>query len=481
ALAPYGVIDNPRWRDGSLVTALPPAKQERLVERVGGLLFAWAEAEMRWAGDDPEDGRKQNSAFARRLMEQAVASGGGTGTGLAEWAILRQKLGPGDHRALAERATHTPPRTADDHFFLGRALARLNEWKLAIPHFQEAVRLEPKHFWALNNLGNCYFDLGQRRDALACYGACVGLAGDDPLTKYFAHYHRGLAYRSIGAYSSARADLETALALLPNLPADLLRRERPKAHRLLAETLIESGQSAHRPADLAEAEKVLDTAIGMGDGLPLLHFRRGEVRKLRRDKSGAGRDWEAVLALQPSDEWDWTFRGLAHLQKGDAKAALAAFDRALAFNPAFYLALQNKANVLSEKLGNDDESLIVQDRLVGLYPDYVKARIGRAVLLARRGQRQDAHADAAAALALDRSGETYYMAANVYALTSRKEPKDADRVLPLLAAALLNGFGFDEVADDPDMAPVRSNPWFRQVINAARAVMEDASSQAGSS
>ena len=264
------------------------------------------------------------------------------------------------------------------------------------------------------------------------------------------------------------------------MPAGLRRRERPKAYRQLAETLVESGQSARRPADLAEAVKVLDTAIGFGDGLQLLHFRRGEVRKIRGDKPAAERDWDAVLALQPADEWDWTFRGLALLEKGDAKAALAAFDRALAFNPTFCLALQNKANVLSEKLGNDDESLAVQDRLIALYPDYVKARIGRAVLLTRRGQRQDAHADAAAALTMDRSGETYYMAANVYALTSRKEPRDADRVLPLLAAALLNGFGFDEVADDPDMAPVRSLPWFRQVITAARAVAPDTAARRGS-
>ena len=33
--------------------------------------------------------------------------------------------------------------------------------------------------------------------------------------------------------------------------------------------------------------------------------------------------------------------------------------------------------------------------------------------------------------------------ANVYALTSRQEPKDRERVIPLLAVALWGGFGFD--------------------------------------
>ena len=283
ALAPYGV-DNPHWQDGPLVTALPPAQRERLAVRVAGLLFAGAEAEMRWAGDEPGDGRQD--ALSRPPPDR-------TGSGLCRPG--RGRSGRMGHLATETRPGRLPgtdgtgrpdPAPHGRRLLLSRPGAGPPERMAgAIPHLQEAVRLEPKHFWALNNLGNCYFDLGQRRDALACYGACVGLAADrDPLTSYFAHYHRGLAYRSLGAYAEARTDLETAISLLPGLPADLLQRERPKVYRLLAETLMEVARASHRPADLAEAEKVLDTAIGFGDGLHVLHFRRGQVFKLRNDK-----------------------------------------------------------------------------------------------------------------------------------------------------------------------------------------------------
>src|SRR5207253_1805590 len=83
---------------------------------------------------------------------------------------------------------------------------------------------------------------------------------------------------------------------------------------------------------------------------------------------------------------------------------------------------------------------------------------GRGVLLARLGKRAEAHADVLESLARDRSAPTLYQAANVYALTSRQEPADRDRVIPLLAAALWNGFGLDVIDGDADMDPGRGPP-----------------------
>ena len=131
-----------------------------------------------------------------------------------------------------------------------------------------------------------------------------------------------MAYNAVGALAAARADLETAIQSLPGLPEDLRRGERPKVYRLLAETLIAAARSGRRPAELAQAEKVLSEAIDFGDGLPLLYYRRAEVRSLRRDEAGARSDRDALLRLEPVDEWDWTFRGLALLDNGDPKAAL---------------------------------------------------------------------------------------------------------------------------------------------------------------
>src|SRR5262249_61986501 len=97
-----------------------------------------------------------------------------------------------------------------------------------------------------------------------------------------------------------------------------------------------------------------------------------------------------------------------------------------------------------------------------------QARIGRGVLLARLGNRELAIGDARAALALDATPPTLYQAANIFALTSKQEPLDKREAFPLLSRALLGGFGFDVIDNDSDMDPIRSDPEFRRILDAAR-------------
>jgi hypothetical protein len=112
--------------------------------------------------------------------------------------------------------------------------------------------------------------------------------------------------------------------------------------------------------------------------------------------------------------------------------------------------------------------MLVLDRILSAYPGYVRARIGRAVLLARQGKRSEAHADVRESLARDRSAATLYQAANVFALTSRQAAADVDRVEPLLSAALWGGFGLDVVDRDSDMDAVRNRPAFQRVVEVVR-------------
>jgi tetratricopeptide (TPR) repeat protein len=177
-----------------------------------------------------------------------------------------------------------------------------------------------------------------------------------------------------------------------------------------------------------------------------------------------------MLKLEPADEVEWTNRGLARLATGDAAAALRDFERALTINPSFHRALQNKAHVLSERLNKPDDALPVLNRIVEQYPDYTPARLGRGVILARQGKRAEAHADAAAALARDQLPMTLYQAANIYALTSKQVPADAERVLPLLAAAVWSDEALAEVDGDDDMKAVRDRAWFKQVVAVVRAI-----------
>jgi tetratricopeptide (TPR) repeat protein len=301
------------------------------------------------------------------------------------------------------------------------------------------------------------------------------MAPDEP-TMYFAHYQRGMAYRALGAYAAAKADLELAIERLPSLPDDLLRSERPKAYLLLARILTDRAKMLPSKSDYEAAEAILTKALAFDDQKKLpLYLQRGEVRRLRGDQDGKRRDWDAMLTLDPVDEADWTDRGLARAEAKDYAGALADFDIALKLNPTFHRALQNKASVLSEDMAKPEEALTVLNEIVDRYPDYNRARLGRGVLLARHGKRTEAHADAVAALARDHAPMTLYQAANIYALTSRQVPADAERVLPLLAAALFSDEALLEIDNDSDMKPVRDQVWFKQVVDVVRKFKDESS------
>jgi tetratricopeptide (TPR) repeat protein len=298
----------------------------------------------------------------------------------------------------------------------------------------------------------------------------------DPASAYFAHYQRGIAYRYQRAYGPAKADLENAIDYLATLPDDLLHAERPKAYLLLARILTDRAKGLSSRSDYAAAEKVLTEALAFDDAKKMpLYLQRAEVRRLRGDKDGERQDREAVLKLEPADESDWTDRGIARSEAKDFAGALTDFDTALKLNPTYHRALQNKASVLSEDMGKPDEAMPVLDQIVDRYPDYLRARLGRGVLLARQGKRTEAHADAAAALARDRSPMTLYQAANIYALTSKQVPADAQRVMPLLAAAIWSDDAMAEVDGDLDMKPVRDEAWFKQIVAVVRTIKAEAS------
>jgi len=342
---------------------------------------------------------------------------------------------------------------------LGRELVFRQEFKRAIGPLAEATRLDPRHFWAWHYLGNCHFELLNFPQALACYGACLGI-NPEPTFAYYPHYHLGLVHAYQGRFAEALVDTDRAIVCSAALPPDVAALERSKPYFLKARVLSKQNK-------LSDAELALSVALRQdGQSLELL-FERAAVRELKKDTAGAAEDRAAALRIEPHTEIAWNIRGLARLNQ-DPIGALTDFEAALKINPDFHEAMENKAHVLSEHLDRTTEALAVLERLVSLYPGYVRARIGRAVLCARKGQREEAIREVRESLVRDRTAGTLYQAANVFALTSRQFPADKDKVAPLLAAALMGGFGLDVVDSDPDMDPVRDQPAFRGLIAVVR-------------
>jgi hypothetical protein len=63
-----------------------------------------------------------------------------------------------------------------------------------------------------------------------------------------------------------------------------------------------------------------------------------------------------------------------------------------------------------------------------------------------------------------------YQVACIHALTSRHVPSERAEALRLLASAPKGGFGADLMERDPDLAPLRDDPGFRDLMGLALAL-----------
>jgi len=72
-------------------------------------------------------------------------------------------------------------------------------------------------------------------------------------------------------------------------------------------------------------------------------------------------------------------RGVARASDGDTEGALKDFTEAVKLNPNSAGGLQDQASILADRLGRNAEALAPLDRLLGLYPDFARARGARAV------------------------------------------------------------------------------------------------------
>ena len=106
-------------------------------------------------------------------------------------------------------------------------------------------------------------------------------------------------------------------------------------------------------------------------------------------------------------------------------------------------------------------------------PDFALARTGRAVVYARLGRRDDAHADAQAALNLSEEPLVTYQVACAYALTGAAHPDDLPRALGYLRKALRDGYAeFETIEADPDLKALRGLRDYREALDAAKKLVK---------
>jgi serine/threonine protein kinase/Tfp pilus assembly protein PilF len=462
-LGRYQVLDNPQWRDAPAVRLLPAEDRDRLQDEIGELLFLLARVTAQHAKYHTEPSR-QTEACRQALSYNTLAETcyGKDRVPAALWeqrAALERQLGDEtEAQRLAAKARQAPLRLDKDYFLLAHGQAIEGNYREAISLLQKATQKDPQNFSAWFVLGNCCYELGRNGDAVASYNTCIGLRPSFA----WAWFNRGLAHLRLHHTKQACEDFDQVIHLDANLTDAYLNRA------------VAREEMAH----YKEARDDLFRALDVGLGNCRIYLRLTRVCAKLGDTDGAKENLARCLQSVPNDEYDWIARGLAKKDE-DPKGALADFDKALDLNPRSFEGLQNKAALLSDKLGNEAGALEVLDEAIQLYPDSVLARGGRGILLARQGKRDKALADAREALVLDPSPQTLYQVAGIFALTSKLNADDRVQAMHLLSSALRAGTGLEWVDDDHDLDPLREDAEFKRVVTAARALEMQAQGNGG--
>ena len=449
----YHVLDDPSWLTRPLASSLPTVDRTRLREGLGELLIWWGRALALRSGSlggasGPENLREAADRLARaeacygpREVPRAL---------LLARAELARRSGVGDNevrRLLAEAET-VPLRTPRERLMAFANRVEPGD-RRRLSAFLDAVEtngLQGMDYVNWMILGNWSSKLGRFEDAARSYDVAVSLAP----RRFWPRFNRGTLYLEMKEYSQAIEDLDAVIALRPAWAPAYLNR-----------ALAKLGQD-----DAQGAVDDLTQCLGMKRPPTKAWFLRARARRRLGDLEGARLDTEAGLKQQPEDEEGFVARGLARLP-GDPPGALEDFEAALALNPRYIHALQDKASVLSSSFGRDVDAVKVLDNAIEYHPASAAALAGRGVLLARLGRREDALRDARAALLIDDQPLFLYQAACIFALTSKRNPADRPEAIRLLAEAVRkDGSWLDVAPQDRDLDPVRDGPEFRELIKA---------------
>lgn len=177
------------------------------------------------------------------------------------------------------RRLELTPRSAWDHYALGRALLRDGSIDQASSALRQAVALQPQDLWANFYQGLCAYRAGQHQDALVAFTTCSALAPDVA----GCYHNRALVYEALGRPDRALQDYDRAVQLEPSFTPSRLQRGVLHFHE--------------KRWSLARAD--FEAAAAQGADGALVCYNIALVDLAQGDQAGARRRLRQVLQHDP--------------------------------------------------------------------------------------------------------------------------------------------------------------------------------------
>jgi serine/threonine protein kinase/tetratricopeptide (TPR) repeat protein len=263
-----------------LVPQLPEELRQQVMDDMLDLGILWADLHVRLAPPGQKPAVRRD---ALGILDEAEALFGPSCVLDRERHDYAAALG----RALPAAEARSP-RTAWEHYALGRAMLRAGDLAQAEQYLEQALDPSVPTPWPYYYHGKCAYQLGRYEDAAADFSVCAVLAPDCA----WCFYNRALTYARREELDRALRDYDRALKLEPGLaPAALNRsmlhyqRKRYKEALADLQRALEHGAS---PATVAYDRALVFRARG---------DRAAAVSELRRalDHDPEHKDARALL------------------------------------------------------------------------------------------------------------------------------------------------------------------------------------------
>jgi serine/threonine protein kinase/tetratricopeptide (TPR) repeat protein len=446
-LREFGLPGDPDWRKRDAFARLPEGDRTALAADLGELLLLLAHA--RWQdGRHLAEGERKVAADAALKLNR-LARGCFPADAVPPFLVRQEAELASALGVPAPEAEPGEPATTRDHFLDAVALLAAGRYSTAREPLERVVSDRSNHTAAQFYLAFCKHHLQEHARALERYDVARVMMPDDPRPRF----NQGVVLVCQNRLEQAEKEFTRAIELDPTL----------------GDAYHYRGIVRFRLGKFDKAEQDFTEALARDAAPAPVYVYRAMVRDQLGRKAAAEADRKAARAHPPRREMDFLVRGRS-LVDTDPRAALADFRAAAELNPRSLVALQNQAHVLAERLGDLEGALDAATKAVELFPEVAAARAGRAVILARLGQRDEAHqeGDRARRLLPEDPGMTYKLAC-VFALTSKDHPADANQAISLLKQASKEGFrDVRTIETDKDLNPVRRLPEFSEVLGAIR-------------
>jgi len=279
--------------------------------------------------------------------------------------------------------------------------------------YQQALKLQPRHFDALHLLGVIAAQNNRPEDALELIDRAIAVNPRNAA----AHSNRGNALRQLQRFALAVDSYDRAIALKPHFADALGNRGAVLLILGRHEAAIDSlnlaiaanpsyAEAFHqRGAAFLELDRYQDAmadfqkAISLKPGHPEAHGKLGYAQLRLGLPADAVASFERAATLKPSDAEVFNNRGYALFAAGYPQEAAASCSRAIEIRPDYAEAYNNRGIALAG-LKRVEEALEDYRRALDLQPQFADAHNNLGILLAEIGRRDAALASYRRAIAL---------------------------------------------------------------------------------